>query len=148
MKSIKPILAVCAAALLLGGCGSVLNPYHEEFSCKAPAEGGACVDTMTAYADAQATEAKDNLPPRPSITLGTGTQADPATARAVYEDRYYRRLAGLLDEPQVPLIEPPKIMRVLLMPYKGEGGELFMPRYSFVQVAEARWVLGENQLPN
>lgn len=140
----KTILTVCAAALILSGCGTMLNPYHEEFSCKAEAEGGSCVDTMTAYADAQVTEPADNRPPKPSMSLDGKVGAE-STARAVYEDRYYRRLAGLLEEPQVPMIEPPKIMRVLLMPYKGEGGELFMPRYSFIKVEDARWVLAEDQ---
>ena len=142
----RQIVTFLAAALLLAGCGSVINPYHEDFSCKASDEGGACVDTMTAYADAHVTEPADNQPPRPSVasTAVPGT-ADAGTARAVYEDRYYRRLAGLLDEPQVPVIEPPKIMRVLVMPYQGEGGELFMPRYSFIQVEDARWVLAEDQ---
>lgn len=132
-----------AVTLLLAGCGSLVNPYHENFTCKATDEGGACVDTMTAYADAQVTEAADNLPPRPTLVPEQGTGA--ATARAVFEDRYYRRLAEILEEPQVPVIEPPKIMRVLMLPYKGEGGELFMPRYSFVQVEDARWVLAEDQ---
>lgn len=141
----KAVLTVCAAALLLAGCGSIINPYHETFNCKASNESGACVDTMTAYADAQSTEPADNRPPRPSVTLPVDAPGSEAiTARAVYEDRYYRRLADLLEEPQVPMIEPPKIMRVLLMPYKGEGGELFMPRFSFITVEEARWVLAEN----
>lgn len=140
----KAILTICAATLILSGCGTILNPYHEEFSCKAAADGGACVDTMTAYADAQVTEPADNRPPKPSMSLD-GMIGPESTARAVYEDRYYRRLAGLLEEPQVPMIEPPKIMRVLLMPYKGEGGELFMPRYSFIKVEDARWVLAEDQ---
>jgi conjugal transfer pilus assembly protein TraV len=136
-------VTLLVATLLVTGCGSLVNPYHESFSCKASDEGGACVDTMTAYADAQVTEPADNRPMRPSLAGVPGQDA--ATARAVYEDRYYRRLAGILEEPQVPVIEPPKIMRVLVMPYKGEGGELFMPRYSFIQVEDARWVLAESQ---
>ena len=70
----KAHLAVIAAMCLLTGCGTILNPYHEEFSCKAPGDGGACVNTMTAYADAQATEPSDNLPPKPSLTTTATTQ--------------------------------------------------------------------------
>jgi conjugal transfer pilus assembly protein TraV len=33
-------------------------------------------------------------------------------------------------------------MRVLLLPYKGEGGELFMPRYVYFMADDPRWIMG------
>ncbi len=35
--------------LLLAGCGPVLNPYNEDFNCRAKDDTGECIDTPTAY---------------------------------------------------------------------------------------------------
>ena len=60
----------------------------------------------------------------------------------LYQEEVYRKLTGLLREPVTPLVAPPRIMRVLLLPYKGEGGELFMPRYVYFMADDPRWILG------
>ena len=39
------------------------------------------------------------------------------------------------------MLEPPKIMRVLMLPYKGENDELFMTRYVYLKLKESGWVL-------
>jgi hypothetical protein len=33
-------------------------------------------------------------------------------------------------------------MWVLLLPYKGVGGELFMPRYVYFMAVDPRWIMG------
>jgi conjugal transfer pilus assembly protein TraV len=53
----------------------------------------------------------------------------------------YKALAELLDEPDKPMLEPPKVMRVLLLPYKGEGDELFMTRFVYLKLKDSQWVL-------
>jgi len=53
----------------------------------------------------------------------------------------YKALAELLDEPDKPMLEPPKIMRVLLLPYKGEDDELFMTRFVYLKLKDSQWVL-------
>ncbi|MCJ7603930.1 MAG: type IV conjugative transfer system lipoprotein TraV [Desulfobulbaceae bacterium] len=53
----------------------------------------------------------------------------------------YKALTELLEEPDRPMLEPPKIMRVLMLPYKGENDELFMTRYIYLKLKEAQWVL-------
>jgi conjugal transfer pilus assembly protein TraV len=50
------------------------------------------------------------------------------------------RLAQLLKEPRTPMVTPPRIVRVLILPYKGNG-DLFMARYAYLQVEPAGWVL-------
>ena len=55
----------------------------------------------------------------------------------------YKKLAGLLDEPKTPLIAPPKVMRVLLLPYKNDR-DLYMYRYAYFVVDDFRWVLDGN----
>jgi len=112
--------------LLLSGCGAALNPYHENFNCDAPDDAGKCVDTKTAYEEAV------RIPQIP-------TQKSAAPEEDVEAARL-SRLAELLKEPQTPIIEPPRILRVLILPYKGNG-DLFMARYAYLQVESAKWVL-------
>ena len=48
-----------------------------------------------------------------------------------YQEALYKELAGLLKEPITPVVAPPKVMRVLLLPYKGDANELYMLRYIY-----------------
>ncbi len=50
-------------------------------------------------------------------------------------------LAELLQEEKKPLLQPPKILRVLLLPYKGEDEELFMSRYVYLKIEDSKWIL-------
>lgn len=122
--------------LLVASCGPILNPYEEHFKCKTPADDGKCIDTPTACLDARYPEEK----------------GDKATsAESLYfphqkiQDARYRILTELLQEPEKPLLQPPKILRVLMLPYEGANGELFMTRYVYVQVEDAKWLLTEQR---
>lgn len=126
------LLVLCMISALETGCGKALNPYHDEFRCKAAEDGGKCVDTPTAYKDAR----------YPTPEPGT-PEASVSSAKAEAQDSRYRTLTNLLDDPKAPVLQPPKILRVLLLPYKGESGELFMTRYAYVEVHPADWVLTE-----
>ena len=126
------LLILCMTAILETGCGKALNPYHDEFKCKAAEDGGKCVDTTTAYKDARYPTADPGTP-----------EASVSTAKAEAQDSRYRALTSLLEEPKAPVLQPPKILRVLLLPYKGESGELFMTRYAYVEVHPADWALTE-----
>ncbi|WP_429885537.1 TraV family lipoprotein [Geoalkalibacter halelectricus] len=124
----------------LSGCGW-LNPYHEDFDCRARDDLGRCVDSMTAYADALYLEGFDNRAPQSSFDPALfGEYVDPS-GRNLYQARLYRQYAELLSEPQTPVLAPPKVLRVLILPYQTREGELMMPRYVFVKVDEAQWVL-------
>ncbi|MEW6521876.1 MAG: TraV family lipoprotein [Thermodesulfobacteriota bacterium] len=118
--------SLCLIPLLLSGCGAALNPYHENFNCQAPDDSGKCVDTKTAYEEAVRT-------PQIPAQKSAAPEEDVEAARL-------SRLAELLKEPQTPMIEPPRILRVLILPYKGNG-DLFMARYAYLQVEPAKWVL-------
>jgi len=112
--------------LFLTGCGSVLNPYHEDFNCQARDAAGHCVDTPSAYAEAVA----GHHPATPEVGI---------TEKRIDEARL-DKLAQLLKDPQTPMIVPPKVLRVLILPYKGDE-DLFMARYAYLQVDSSRWVL-------
>ena len=118
---------------LLTACGPLqetVNPYNENFKCRARDDAGECIDNPTAYKKARY--------PEPV----SGEEVEPATGitREIQDNRY-RLVAGLLQEEKKPLLQPPKILRVLLLPYKGEGGELFMSRYVYVKIEDSKWIL-------
>jgi conjugal transfer pilus assembly protein TraV len=118
--------------LLLSACApvkDVINPYNEDFKCRAKDDAGKCIDTPTAYREARYPEQKEGKP-------------DPADEmKQVAQDKRYKILAELLQEPKKPVLQPPKILRVLLLPYQGEEEELFMTRYVYVKIEDSRWVL-------
>lgn len=112
---------------LLTGCGAALNPYHENFNCRAEEDNSHCADTQTAYEEA--------------IAITDLETDDGSSQHRNIEEIRLQRLAELLEEPETPMIMPPRIMRVLILPYKGQGDELFMARYAYLQVESAQWVL-------
>ncbi|MFQ5598906.1 MAG: TraV family lipoprotein, partial [Nitrospiria bacterium] len=62
-----------------------------------------------------------------------------------YFSALIHKLTGILKEPKIPVIAPAQVLRVLVLPYQGENAELYMPRYIYLIVDEAQWVLA-NQL--
>ena len=60
-----------------------------------------------------------------------------------YEREVKERIVSLLREPPAPLKVPDTILRVLILPYVGEGGTLNSARYVFLKVEEGRWILGD-----
>jgi len=129
MKFSRPFSHTISPLLLLmtlTGCGVALNPYNENFRCQAPEDSGQCVDTKTAYEEATG--------------LGQGAGGTQKKAGESAEAARLTRLAELLQEPQTPMIAPPRVLRVLILPYKGSG-DLFMARYAYLQVEPANWVL-------
>ncbi len=72
-----------------------------------------------------------------TITKVSKTNINQLTA----QNSRYKALTELLEEPDKPMLEPPKIMRVLMLPYKGESDELFMTRYVYLKLIDSQWVL-------
>lgn len=82
-------------------------------------------------------------PPAPTdgskiiVTRTAKTNINQLTAQS----NRYKVLTELLEEPDKPMLAPPKIMRVLMLPYKGESDELFMTRFVYLKLKESQWVL-------
>ena len=130
-------------ASLGAGCstvGEAINPYGSSFNCKMT-ENGKCITMTGAYRESLlAREPKDDKKRK-----GRGSEIGRSEGLEVtYQDSLYRKLSGLLEEPETPMIAPPKVMRVLLLPYKGTDKELFMYRYAYFLVDDYSWVLGDN----
>ena len=123
---------ICLLVLnLVSGCASVkdaVNPYEENFKCRAKDSEGKCVDTPAAYRESLQPESQDDTA---------------SAARTETQNSRYKEIAELLDAPEAPLLKPPKVLRVLLLPYKGENNELFMSRWAYLEVEPSQWVLSE-----
>lgn len=111
--------------VLASGC----SPYASKFNCP-DTDPGKCVPVEQAYL-----ESKGGRRPERA--------AEGEAALEAYRARLFSRMAGLLEEPAAPLVAPPKVMRVLFLPYRGAENELHMPRYTYFFVDEPRFVLGE-----
>lgn len=139
MKHCKIFLLLAAAAILLPACSPLkdaINPYNENFKCRAKDDTGKCVDTPTAYKLARYPDPELNIKGNPNAQLN-GMNIKKLTVQS----QRYKTLAGLLEQPKKPLLQPPKILRVLLLPYKGEDEELFMTRYVYVKIEDSKWIL-------
>ena len=119
------------ALVMMTGCAPVkdaVNPYEENFRCRAKDDAGQCIDTPSTYRQARVPEA---------ATETTSAVQDEA------QSERYRAISDLLEAPETPLLNPQKILRVLLLPYRGEANELFMSRYAYLEIEPAEWVLTE-----
>ena len=127
----NPLLIGLLILTVVAGCAPVknaVNPYEENFRCRAKDSEGQCVDTPTAYRQARV--------PDPATETTSAVQDEAQGER-------YRAISELLEAPETPLLNPPKILRVLLLPYRGEANELFMSRYAYLEIEPAEWVLTE-----
>ena len=129
----KQLLTGILILLCISGCAGVkdaVNPYEENFHCKAKDSDGKCLDTPTAYKEAR-------------LPDGQLSEATPNTSQIEAQNSRYKALTDLLEAPETPVLNPPKILRVLLLPYKGENNELFMTRYAYLEIEPSQWVLTE-----
>ena len=120
--SIRFIL-LALLAVPLAGC--MLNPYASDFNCP-ETDNGKCVSVADAYNES-----------RGMAVTGQGLGA------GLYQDAYFGRMAGLLNEPETPLVVPPKVMRVLMLPYEGQDEELYLYRYAYIFTDRPRWILDD-----
>ena len=144
------LLLLLLSLFLLSGCGGVgrvVNPYEEDFKCRTRDDAGKCISTPSAYKEARFPNADNASATNCTDANGDTAPCPPATPDAsnihqlTAQDSRYKTLTALLAEPDKPMLEPPRIMRVLMLPYKGENDELFMTRYVYLKLKESQWVL-------
>lgn len=78
---------------------------------------------------------KEKLLPKPQ----EAKQAE----ESLYQKEQYQKLLSLLRETPTPLRVPPTIVRVLILPYVDEKGNLNAQRYVFFKADEGKWILGD-----
>ncbi len=132
MKIFKKAHLLLILVSMIPACstvGKILNPYEENFRCRAKDETGKCIDTPSAYQEA-----------RNAWSLREKPASIQAMEKAVAEKRY-KTVGELLSDEKVPILHPPKVVRVLFLPYKGAKEELFMSRYVYLKVKDSSWIL-------
>ncbi|MEM4619114.1 MAG: TraV family lipoprotein [Desulfurococcaceae archaeon] len=155
---------------LISGCGKavdkVVNPYHGEFECPR-AEKGKCVGIKEAYSESflrddplvdlekrikdlekEKREGKGQSDRGYKISLeeekGATEDLDEISyVRKMYLSKLYETILKSFGETNVPLIIPPKVVRVVILPYT-EGGVFYDKRQVFVVVDDYKWVLDQN----
>lgn len=132
-------ISVGLLMVFLSGC-AIFNPYNDNFTCP-KTFNGKCVSPTSAYQESLEGGGKEEEGP-----LKSGKEKGVSLTEASYQSALYEKLTGLLREPTTPMIAPPQVMRVLILPYKGEGARLYMPRYVYILVEEPKWVLGNQWL--
>ena len=151
-------LLLIPIALMLGGC-AVFNPYSSEFSCP-DGYKGKCISVTGAYNEAKDgvdhtsgdVEEKDAMPcnggkcGESKIDKNSGLRTETVETRNynAYKASLYQRFDDLLKEPRTPVVAPPKVMRVLLLPYRGQDNEFYAMRHVYFFVDEPRWILGDS----
>lgn len=141
MKHYKSLLILMSAAVAFSACTPLqdaINPYEENFKCRASDDEGKCIDTPTAYKEARYPDPEVDI----AIDGDPNAQLNGMNIKKLtVQDQRYKTLTGLLEQPKKPLLQPPKILRVLLLPYNGENEELFMTRYVYVKIEDSKWIL-------
>lgn len=140
---------VCLSA----GC-SVLNPYNETSMCPALNDYGECVTMKQAYehsiedgvqeepaAQYDVNAGLDDKEKGKAVGKSTGPKLVPKTAQTDYQTQLYREMASILRDPHTPMVKPPKVRRALILTY--EDGALYMPRYAYLMLEKAQWMLDE-----
>lgn len=145
-----------------GKCASVREVYLEDAagSSKDKADNASvkplCTSTTSDMeGGGLVTTCSDPVPVDPGISAA-GNASLATTAAGNTEERNYNqyrsalydKFSGLLKEPQTPVVAPPKVMRMLLLPYTGQDNEFYMLRYVYFFVDKPRWILGDSVTAN
>ncbi len=146
------LILIAALLLSLSGCAAIgdrlLNPYSSEFQCPL-ADKGECIKLKDAYEKSLRQEAEQEAKQTAEqealkeINIREEAGGNPPQSQETrYQGEVFKRLAGLLSEPETPVIVAPKVMRVLFLPYRADGNVLMMPRFAYFFLDEPQWVLG------
>ena len=146
-----------------GKCASVREVYMEDAVGSAKSSPGrskvedpsakpGCTTTYSGMeGGSMVTTCSDALPADTgAMAASTSSLALPATGNPEernydqYRSALFDKFNGLLKEPNTPIVAPPKVMRVLLLPYTGQENEFYMLRYVYFFVDKPRWILGDS----
>lgn len=139
MRLARIALMVVAVASLYG-CGA-MTPYESSFQCPA-VKDGKCVTMQEAYEESKKAVKDTKKDEEEGEEKGNKNESAIPTGRDDYRESLYRELSGLLKDPVTPVINPPKVVRALILPYP-DSETLFMPRYVYIMVDKPVWVLDD-----
>ena len=122
----KPILMLFIVSMFTMGCGKVFNPYKSDYMCP-DVYKGKCATMDQAYEESfSENEMVINQSDCKDCDKKNKKEAATKTdAGYTYKDKLYRELSSLIDEPETPVVIPPKVARVLILNYTEENDETF-----------------------
>jgi len=131
-------LSLTVLMVFCSGCG-VFMPFRSEFQCNAPYKGK-CVSVKEAYAESKGGGAGDKVDAK-NKGADTGSKVAVEETSMDYRKNLQRELSKLLRAPVTPVIMPPKVIRILILPYP-DRSVLYMPRYIYMMTDKPEWVIG------
>ncbi|MEM4620938.1 MAG: TraV family lipoprotein [Desulfurococcaceae archaeon] len=139
MNGLKRVFLL-GVLLILNACGTVMNPYHGEFTCP-QAEKGKCVGVGEAYREAlQEGRANGTGNYTFSLLEKESLEEELVRERELLRKQIFEKMSGVLRDPQTPILLNPQVVRILILPY-AQGKTLYMGRYVYVVLEEPRWLL-------
>ena len=146
------VYPAAAMALLLSGC-TLFSPFDSKFQCQRSRDYGKCTNVAGAYDDAlnaddgQGEVAHAQHPAGEEHDAGGGPGPVDADRGRANFNRYktdeYGAMASLIEQPVVPVVTPPKMLRSLVVAYATAEKTLYMPRYIYYFVTDGSFVLGD-----
>ncbi len=150
-------LALLLIVLLASGCAGVLDPYDSKLNCPDP-DFGVCTDVETAWKEsfkdrqelkrqARIRAAKQHHKKCPDGDCSqpksrTGNESQNPKDINIYFTSWLKETTKLLEQPQTPVIKPPRVLYGLIFPYDGGHGDvLFMSQRVFIIAEPPRFVL-------
>ncbi len=164
MQTAWVFLPLLFSLFVMTGCSGTLMPYESSFQCPG-GYNGICESIDDAYHDsvngidprqfdeewqekkADWAESHSKLvEARKKIGKETNTLSRPgdtALKPSSYRESYFRKLKGLIDAPETPVLVPPKVIRILVLPRTYERNRsLVGSHYLFSQLEDGpRWIL-------
>jgi conjugal transfer pilus assembly protein TraV len=121
--------------MLSAGCASTLNPFDSGFKCSATSTGE-CIPLNEAYDRSLEDEVEsDNTDVKAALVVSNGI-----SGKDRYKELVYKKVIDLLEEPKTPIVVPPKVVRVLVLPYRNSENTLYMQRYLYFFASEPAWI--------
>lgn len=143
-------LMAILSVFMLSGCS--MFPYEESSSCTMDKEYGKCIDIEGAYQEA-VTGVESNAPKLVKLSeVDNNAKNKSKDFKGIkvkkpygsYQDRRYKTLKSLIEQPIAPMLSPPKTVRTLIIAYSpsSQKNRLYMPRYVFSIIENPQFVLG------
>lgn len=162
------LISLCLIFILaVSGCGWIFTGYESKFSCP-NYDKGQCISVQGAHKQSISTgnsAASVTDLEKPKAAFRDDAECDKCisnsqkkglfakdecagcfvevSSESKYERAVNEKLTAMLKKPTTPLMAPPKVMRVLFLPYQGDGNELYMTRYAYFMVDNPKWVIGK-----
>lgn len=143
------LIGILLATFFASGCATLLNPYESEKQCP-ETFNGKCASLEESYLESfrRSDEAWAKVESYPE-TWDEDEKPDKASKQNSQAEQYANTLFGemtkLIKQPETPIVAPPKVMRVLILPYSADENErnLYMERWVYILLDGPRWTLGE-----